>query len=183
MYISWKGMVVVKKKIQGIFLALTLLVGISTIYAKVDSESNFARLYENTFQRGVSVIGSKTLNLAGTSLNYVRTFALQSKEEIDARIEIFQYKQVNKAVAGIVDYRNDIKSQVLRNDGTDMVEENLAESKQPPTSELSPVKTPEPDPAPELDLKQSEPEPDPELTPSSTRDPLTELYLENDSSS
>ena len=110
-YNSWKGMVTIKK-IFGIILTFTFLIGAGSIYANVDSAANLSNWYENSFQKKSSELGAA----AGTGifkvLNNAETSVVESKSIIGFAIANFRDEQIKKAVAEIISYQNDIERQI-----------------------------------------------------------------------
>jgi len=100
------------KKILGLIVASTLLLSAGSIYAKVDSGANLSNWYQNSFLKESGKLGAETATGIWTTLTKVNTFVLESKESIDSQIESFRDEQVKKAVAGIVEYRNNSKDQL-----------------------------------------------------------------------
>lgn len=111
------------KKIIGIILAFTFLVSAGSIYAKSDSAANLSNWYETSFHKKSGELGATTANAIGAILKNANIFIVKSKDIIDSSIESFRDEQVRKVVAGIVDYREDIKSQV-DNTVTELQKEN-----------------------------------------------------------
>lgn len=112
MYFSdWKGLVTIKK-ILVIILVITFLVSGGSIYAKGNLEANLSNLYEASIQMEIAKLGTATSSRMWTTLKYTNAFVLGSKEYIDTKIVDFRDEQVRKTVEVIVDYKNDIKSQV-----------------------------------------------------------------------
>jgi hypothetical protein len=110
-YSSWKGMVTIKK-IFGIILTFTFLIGAGSIYANVDSAANLSNWYENSFQKKSSELGAATATGIFKTLKNVNVFVVGTKDTIGSTIESFRDEQVKKVVAEIVDYQNDIESQI-----------------------------------------------------------------------
>jgi len=110
-YNSWKGMVTIKK-IFGIILTFTFLIGAGSIYANVDSAANLSNWYENSFQKKSSELGAATVTGIFKTLKNANLFVVGTEETIGSTIESFREEQVEKVVAEIVDYQNDIESQI-----------------------------------------------------------------------
>ena len=110
-YNSWKGMVTIKK-IFGIILTFTFLIGAGSIYANVDSAANLSNWYENSFQKKSSELGAATATGIIKALNNAEKSVVESKSIIDFAIADFRDEQVKKAVAEIINYQNDIENQI-----------------------------------------------------------------------
>lgn len=100
------------KKIFGIILTFTFLIGAGSIYANVDSAANLSNWYENSFQKKSSELGAATGTGIFKTLKNANIFVIGTKETISITLESFRDKQVEKVVAEIVDYQNDIENQI-----------------------------------------------------------------------
>ena len=100
------------KKIFGIILTFTFLIGAGSIYANVDSAANLSNWYENSFQKKSSELGAVTATGIFNTLKNANLFVVGTEETIGSTIEIFREEQVKKVVAEIVDYQNDIENQI-----------------------------------------------------------------------
>jgi len=110
-YNSWKGMVTIKK-IFGIILTFTFLIGAGSIYAKIDSATNLSNWYENSFQKKSSELGTAAGTGIFNTLKNANVFVVGTKETLGSTIKSFRDEQVKKVVAEIVDYQNDIENQI-----------------------------------------------------------------------
>ena len=100
------------KKIFGIILTFTFLIGAGSIYAKVDSAANLSNWYENSFQKKSSELGAATATGIFKTLKNANMLVVGTKETIGSTIDSFREDQVKKTVDEIVDYQNDIENQI-----------------------------------------------------------------------
>ena len=100
------------KKIFGIILTFTFLIGAGSIYANVDSAANLSNWYENSFQKKSSELGAATATGITKALNNAEKSVVESKSIIDFAIADYREEQMKKAVAEIINYQNDIERQI-----------------------------------------------------------------------
>ena len=98
------------KKILGVFLLFTFLLGTGTIYASVNPGKYLSDWYKNSFLKESEKLGAATATGLIVVLKEVDAFLEVSKESIDDTLAIFLGDKVKDANTG------DIRSVSDRND-------------------------------------------------------------------
>ncbi|MEK4406339.1 hypothetical protein MKZ26_18435 [Sporosarcina sp. FSL K6-6792] len=95
------------KKILGIFLVFTLLVGAGTIYASGNPGQNLSEWYKNAFHKESEKLGAATATGMILVLKEVNIFVKESKKSIDDALGSFRDDKVKEAESGIEKYQAD----------------------------------------------------------------------------
>jgi len=93
------------KKVLGIFLVFTLLVGAGTIYASSNSGQKLSEWYKDTFHKESEKLGASTANGMILVLKEVNAVVKESKKNIDDTLASFRDGKVNDAESGIEKYQ------------------------------------------------------------------------------
>ena len=93
------------KKVLGIILVFTLLVGAGTIYASSNAGQNLSDWYKKAFQKESESLGAETAKGMILVFTKVNAFVKESKNDIDSAIAGFSDKQVNDAKTSIEGYQ------------------------------------------------------------------------------
>jgi len=95
------------KKILGIVLVFTLLIGVGTIYANGNPGQNLSEWYKNAFHKESGKLGAATATGMILVFKEVNAVVKESKKSIDNALASFRDDKVKEAESGIEKYQAD----------------------------------------------------------------------------
>ncbi|MGE6488091.1 hypothetical protein [Paenisporosarcina sp. NPDC076898] len=95
------------KKILGIIMASSVLIGAGTIYAKADSATKLSNWYEHSFQSVSTQVGVELGAGLRETLSNVKIFASEAQQSFDSSLTSFTQKRISEAISEIEQYQID----------------------------------------------------------------------------
>lgn len=112
------------KKIFGIIIASSVLLGAGTMYAKTDSATNLSNWYEHSFQNESMKLGVETGAGLWKTFSNVKIFVSEAKQSFDSTLASFTAKRVSEATTEIEQYQIDTENR-LEQTVSELKDENL----------------------------------------------------------
>lgn len=112
------------KKIIGIIVASSVLLGAGTMFAKSDPAANLSNWYEHSFQNESEKLGAETGSGLWKMFSNVRIFVSEAKQSLDSSLASFTTKRVSEAISEIEQYNIDTENR-LHQTVSELKDENL----------------------------------------------------------
>ncbi|MCZ8537286.1 hypothetical protein M9R32_08850 [Paenisporosarcina quisquiliarum] len=93
------------KKIIGIIVASSVLLGAGTMYAKSDPAANLSNWYEHSFQNESDKLGAATGSGLWKTFSNVKIFVSEAKHTFDSSLTSFTTKRASEAISEIERYQ------------------------------------------------------------------------------